>query len=101
MDVQSIISDAKARFAHNAAKEYLREKYSDKLTIADQGGLWKADQLTISALNSFDDEKIVLIDIYNNPVEVDRLQLLEKLKELYNTVMNNFYKEWKELESKK
>ena len=101
MDVQNLITEAKARFNHNAAKDYLREKYSSKLIVADQDGLWKADIETITILQSFDTKKLILIDTHNNPVEVDRVFLLEKLKSVYQNVMSELYQEWKELESKR
>ena len=44
MDTKTLITEAKARFAHNSAKDYLKEKYDAKLLVAEQGGLWKADQ---------------------------------------------------------
>ncbi len=104
MDTKSLVLAAKARFNHNSAKAYLKEKYDAKLLVADQGGLWKADQKTISFLsvmiNDYDD-KVVLMDTFDNPVLVDRGELLSKLKEVYNTVMTEWYNEWKELESKR
>lgn len=101
MDIQSLLTEAKARFAYNTLKDYLREKYSSKLFIAEQGGLWRADATTIAVLQSFDSEKIILTDTHNNPVEVDRLDLLIKLKSLYENTMKDYYKEYKELENKR
>lgn len=104
MDTKTLIGEAKARFNHNSAKAYLKEKYDAKLLVAAQGGLWKANQETISFLtvmiNDYDD-KVVLMDTFQNPVLVDRSELLSKLKEVYNTVMAEWYNEWKELESKR
>lgn len=101
MDTELLISEAKARFAHNSAKAYLKEKYEAKLIIAEQNGLWKADMQTISFLNSFEEEELVLIDTFNNLVKVDRLALLKKLKELNQSTMYNWYNEFKELETKR
>jgi hypothetical protein len=101
MDTKTLINEAKARFNHNSAKQQLKDKYQSKLIIADQGGLWEADTQLISFLNSMTTEKIVLTDKFNNLVEVNRMELLEKLSELYNTVMSEWYKESKELESKR
>lgn len=101
MDTKTLISEAKARFSHNSAKEYLKEKYTAKLLIADQGGLWKADQQTITFLSSFINTEIVLIDTFNNPVKVNRQELMDKLCETYKTVMDEWYNEWKELENKR
>jgi hypothetical protein len=101
MDTTSLISEAKARFNHNSAKAYLKDKYDSKLIVADQSGLWKADTQTITFLSIMDDNFIVLVDTFNNPVQVNRDKLLVLLKETYNQVMLEWYKEWKELESKR
>jgi len=101
MDTKTLLAESKARFNHNSAKSYLKEKYSSKLLVAEQSGLWKADAQTISFLNSMDVDSIVLIDTFNNPVQVDREKLLTVLKDTYNTVMTDWYNEWKELESKR
>ena len=100
MDTKTLIKDAKARFSHNSAKAYLKEKYSSKLVIAEQGGLWKADAETIGFLNSFSDETLVVIDTFDNPVKVDRSQLLESLTKTYTNIMTEWNSEWKELERK-
>jgi hypothetical protein len=104
MDTKTLISEAKARFAHNSAKDYLKEKYEAKLLVAEQGGLWKADKETIAFLtimvNDWDD-RVILVDTFQNPVLVDRGELLSKLKQVYNSVMLDWYNEWKELESKR
>lgn len=101
MDTKTLIKDAKARFSHNSAKAYLKEKYSSKLVIAEQGGLWKADAKTIGFLNSFSDETLVVIDTFDNPVKVDRIKLLESLTTTYTDVMTKWNSEWKELERKR
>ena len=104
MDTKTLITDAKARFAHNSAKDYLKEKYNAKLLVAEQGGLWQADKETIAFLsvmiNDYDD-RVVLIDTFDNPVLVERSELLTKLKDVYSSVMAEWYNEWKELESKR
>ena len=94
MDIQSLLFQAKARFAHNSAKDYLREKYKNKFLVADQNGLWAADIATITFLQSFDTERLVLLDTHNRPVEVDRLSLLNKLKTVYQDNMAIYLKEF-------
>lgn len=102
MDTKSLITEAKARFNHNSAKAYLKDKYDSKLIVAAQDGLWRADQQTISFLSTMvDDNYVIMIDTFNNPVQVNRNELLEVLKNTYNTVMLDWYKEWKELEGKR
>ena len=83
MDTKTLIAESKARFNHNSAKNYLKEKYSAKL------------------ISSLSGKKVVLVDTFENPVEVDRKALLTKLTETYTSVMNDWYKEWQELEAKR
>jgi hypothetical protein len=101
MDTKTLIAEAKARFNHNSTKAYLVEKYKNKLLVADQDGLWRADAQTIGFLSSFDTDEIVVIDTFNNPLKVVRLDLLQKLQTTYSSVMTQWYAEWQELEGKR
>jgi hypothetical protein len=99
MDTKTLISEAKARFNHNSAKAQLKDKYDGKFIIAEQGGLWKASPELIAFLNAIDDNFVILIDNFGNPVQVNRDQLLTILKDTYHKVMLDWYKEWKEIET--
>ena len=101
MDTKTLIADAKARFNHNSAKAYLKEKYEAKLLVAEQGGLWKADSQTVAVLKASDEPLIVLVDTFNNPIKVTRVELLDKLNDVNRQVMNDWYDEWQELEGKR
>ena len=79
MDTKTLISDTKARFRHNASKEQLKDKYDSKLIVAEQNGLWKADAQTISLLSVSSAPSMILTDTFNNPVLVNRVELLELL----------------------
>ena len=99
MDTKTLISEAKARFNHNSAKAQLKDKYDGKFIIAEQGGLWKASPELIAFLSALNDNFVILIDNFNNPVQVNRDQLLSILKDTYQKVMLDWYKEWKEIET--
>ena len=101
MDTKQLITEAKARFNHNSAKAYLKDKYESKLSVATQGGLWKADAATISLLAALTTKSTVVVDTFSNPVMVDREQLLNSLTETYDTVMNQWCTEWTALEKKR
>lgn len=103
MDTKTLITEAKARFSHNSAKAYLQDKYDSKLIVADQGGLWKADLQTITFLYNTpaNKDEIVLMDSFNSPVKVNAMQLYHKLRAVYDSVMEEWYTEWKELEIKR
>ena len=101
MDTKTLISEAKARFNHNSAKAYLKDKYDSKLNVADQNGLWRANLETINFLHSSTDSEVVLIDSFNSPVKVNRQSLLDKLNQVYKVTMEEWYTEWAELEKKR
>jgi hypothetical protein len=101
MDTKTLILEAKARFNHNSAKAYLKEKYESKLIVADQLGLWSANPATINFLTSSTEDEIIIIDNFNNPVKIKRKLLLSKLNAVYKSTMEEWYTEWVELEKKR
>lgn len=101
MDTKTLIADTKARFSHNSAKAQLKDKYTSKLIVAEQGGLWKASPELIGFLAVSTDDIVILIDNFDNPVMVNRIQLHDVLHKAYGDAMTLWYKEWLELESKR
>ena len=101
MDTKTLITEAKARFNHNSAKAYLKDKYDSKLTVADQNGLWRANLETINFLNASSETEVVLMDSFDSPVKVNRQILLDKLNQVYKTTMEEWHSEWAELEKKR
>lgn len=99
MDTKTLIAEAKARFNHNSAKAQLKDKYDSKFIVADQNGLWRANLETINFLNATQDDEVILIDNFNNPVKVDRKSLLTKLQNTYTATMSEWYNEWSTLEN--
>jgi hypothetical protein len=101
MDTKQLITEAKARFNHNSAKIYLKDKYESKLSVADQDGLWLANIELISFLTNSTQDRLVLLDMYSNPVKVNRVELLTKLEKTYHYVMDQWHTEWATLEKKR
>jgi hypothetical protein len=101
MDTKTLIVEAKARFNHNSAKSYLKDKYDSKLIVAEQGGLWKATPELIGFLASTTDDMVILVDNFDNPVLVNRIKLYDVLSTTYNDAMGSWFNEWKDLESKR
>ncbi len=101
MDTHQLISETKARFSHNSAKAYLKDKFTSKLIVAEQGGLWTAKPELISFLGATKSTTLIIIDNFDNPVKVNRKELLNKLVDTYNTAMTDWYVEWSELEKKR
>lgn len=97
MNTESLVNQAKAKFNHNLAKAYIKEKYQNKLIFADQGGLWKVTAEFISMLDAYPIDQIILIDTYENPIKIDRTQLLAKASVHYTQVMEEYLTEWTKL----
>ena len=101
MDTKILVEEAKARFSRQIALDYLQNKYTNKLIIAEQQGLWKIDTALIAFLETVDTETVILVDQYKTPVLVNAKQLLQVCKEKYYTVMNDWYNEYKTIENKR
>ena len=101
MDTEQLIIDAKARFAHNASKAYLKDKYESKLIFADQNGMWTANAKLFSVLilPTLTIESVIILDNYSNPVKVNRNQLLSKAQQVYRSVMEEWYDETESLKN--
>ena len=56
---------------------------------------------TINFLNNSQSETVILVDSFENPVRVNRAELLAKLNETYESVMTEWLNEWAELEKKR
>jgi hypothetical protein len=99
MDTEQLIIDAKARFAHNASKAYLKDKYESKLIFADQNGMWSANAELFAVLSVLTIEPVIILDNYNNPVKINRNQLLLKAQQIYRSVMEEWYDETESLKN--
>lgn len=97
MDTKTLIKEAKARFDHNSAKQLIKEKYQQKLIVANQSGLWEATPELIGYLSINPADTVFLLDSYENPVLVNRTVLLEVLNKTYNDTMALWHKELQEL----
>lgn len=97
---KKIIEDIKARFNHHESKLYLREKYSNQLTIASQGGMWTISPEFIATLKNLDSQTI-LIDNYGIPIKINVPDLLEVIITQYNEVMNQWLDEYTQLKNKR
>ena len=67
----------KERFNHEASKQALKEKYQAKMIFAHQGGMFRAGPELIAVLSTVQQDRIVLVDLYDTPVEVARQELLD------------------------
>jgi hypothetical protein len=97
MDTDNLIAHGRSRFEHAAAKRTLKEKYQGKLTFGWNGGMFKATPEMITFLSLYDDTRVVILDLYENPVEVNAKELCNIMKIKYQEQMSAWSTEYTEL----
>lgn len=75
MDTDELIAHAKARFAHEAHRRVLREKYEAKMVFAYNEGMWRAGPELLTTLLACPNDSAVLLDLYDNPIPVEVAEL--------------------------
>lgn len=99
MDIGNLLTAARTRFNHNSAKKYLKQKYENKLIIAEQGGLWKITPELIATLAIYPSKTLILVDMYDTPILLNKNAFLSKASSTYDTVMNEYKLEYEELKN--
>ena len=88
MDTDKIITTAKARFAHEANRRVLKEKYEAKMLFAHVGGMWRAGPELLNTLHICKDtDPLVILDLYDNPVQVNAQELFDLAKQRWQEQM--------------
>jgi hypothetical protein len=95
----TIVEKAKARFNHNEARIYLKEKYTNLLQLVHMNGMFTVTVELIAFLRtpSNDTEYVIIVDDYGNPIQVNREKLLEEAQEHYSMVMAHWLEEHTQL----
>jgi len=88
MDTDNLIAHSRARFDHVASRRLLKEKYQAKMLFAYSGGMFCAGPLLQTTLLTCPDIKAVILDLYENPVQVDTKELLALSQQRWQEQMN-------------
>jgi hypothetical protein len=97
MNTDELVTHGRARFEHESARRTLREKYQAKLTFAWNGGMFTATPEMITFLSLYNNQRIVIQDLYNNPIEVKPQELCELMKSRHQEQMTAWLVEYEEL----
>ena len=92
-----MITHARARFEHAAARRTLQEKYQAKLTFGWNGGMFITTPEMITFLSPYGDQQVVVKDLYDNPVKVNAKELCELMKSRHQEQMNAWLVEYEEI----
>jgi hypothetical protein len=88
MDTNSLVAHARARFDHAVAKRILKEKYEAKMLFAYRGGMWRAGPELQTTLLTCPAAEAVLLDLYENPINVDTKELYAQSQQRWQEQMN-------------
>ena len=97
MDTEALVAHARARFDHEVAKRILKEKYEAKMLFAFNGGMWRAGPELQTTLLTCPGTEAVLLDLYENPVQVDTKALYAMSQQRWQEQMNGWLAEHEEL----
>lgn len=95
MSTEKLVAQARARFSHSESKQYLKEKYTNILTVAYAGGMFAIDRTLIAFITSTECD--IITDIYDNPVKIDRAEFIKFATSTYDTVMSQWLEEYTNL----
>jgi hypothetical protein len=101
MDTNAVIAHARARFDHETARRLLKEKYQARMLFAYRGGMWRAGPELQTTLLTCPGSEAVLLDLYENPVQVDTKELYAQSQQRWQEQMNAWLVEHDELSKKR
>jgi hypothetical protein len=99
--MSDIVTRIRTRFDHAAAKKSLKEKYESKMIFGCNGGLFKSTPEMITFLNLYNNEDIVLLDLYDTPIKVNAADLKDEMQKRWYEQMNAWLVEWTELQKQR
>ena len=101
MNTAQLIEHGRARFEHTAAKQLLKEKYLARMLFAYRGGMWQAGPELQTTLLTCPGVDAVLLDLYENPVQVDTKELYAQSQQRWQEQMNAWLIEHEENNKKR
>lgn len=101
MDTDQLITHGRARFEHATARRLLKEKYQAKMVFGWNGGMFRASPEMITFLSLYGNERIVVQDLYETPVEVNAQELCDHMRARLQEQMNAWLIEHNELAAKR
>ena len=97
MNPDNIVTQARARFEHEAAKRTLKEKYQAKLTFAHAGGLWLAGPELLATLSACTGPYSVILDLYDTPIKIVPNEFRDVVQSHWQEQMNAWLVEYDKL----
>ena len=97
MNTDELIKHSRARFDHAAARRVIKEKYEARMLFAHAGGMWRAGPELQIILSTYPELEAVILDLYENPVQVNTQELLTLSRQRWQEQMNAWLVEHQQL----
>ena len=96
-DANAIAAQIKLATDYQTNKRILREKILRDLHIPYNGGMFLVTRDLLSFLATWDSHELYLEDTFQNPIKIDRQELLNLARQQYQSVMNAWHQQHYEL----
>jgi hypothetical protein len=96
-DLEQIVTQIRQATDYQVNKRILREKILTDLHVPYAGGLFKVTPELIAFLSTWDSDELFLEDTYQNPIKIQRTELLDLCRRHYQMVMNTWHVQHEEL----
>lgn len=90
MQPDKLFEHAKTRFDHETQKRILKETYQSRMIFEHAGGLWRAGPELQVLLSTCPESTAVILDLYENPIQIDVDELLTKSQQRWQEQMNQW-----------
>ena len=102
MNTEDLVAHARARFDHVAARRVLKEKYSARMLFAYRSGMFRAGPELLTLLHACPvEDDVVILDIYENPVQVNPGELQRLAHNRWQEQMNAWLVEHDQLSQRR
>jgi len=92
-EITNLVEQVKRSTDYQINKRLLREKAIADMHLPFEGGMFKITPELLGFVASWPVDWIILEDIYQNPIEVDRVVFLAQASQLYSKTMGNWRRE--------
>ena len=96
-NINELVNQITAATDYQKNKRNLREKILTDLHLPYNNGLFLITTDLLAFLTTWPDSELFLEDVYNNPIKINREELLDKARQCYQLAMNSWHIHHEEL----
>ena len=95
--IDHIVEQVRQATDYQINKRILRERILTELHLPYNNGMFKVTTDLLAFLATWPDDTLYLEDVYQNPIEVKREELLDLARQHYQSVLNTWHQQHEEL----